>query len=199
MKKKELKQLLGIAEAVNHFLMAEIADLRDEMEELTCYLPEVKDVLFNGPATVTFWEDGTKTVSKTRGGDEFDPMFGLIATILRKLTNNRGHAVDDCEDIIKYLADEIQSFEDIEDMLSISCLVNDILMVLRESAYLWEPQLGPADEEPEEKSEEPIKTAVKSRLDEIETQLDELASEKSERFQEQLRQTIRNLFDEGEL
>lgn len=34
-------------------------------------LPEIKKVIFNPPATIVFWLDGTKTVVKCKEGEEF--------------------------------------------------------------------------------------------------------------------------------
>lgn len=34
------------------------------------------NVIFNGPATIVFWNDGTKTVVKCSDGDEYDPESG---------------------------------------------------------------------------------------------------------------------------
>lgn len=47
-------------------------------------LPRIKDVIFNDPATIVFWEDGTKTVVKVMDGDEFDPHTGLAQAISKK-------------------------------------------------------------------------------------------------------------------
>ena len=47
-------------------------------------LPRIKDVIFNNPATIVFWEDGTKTVVKVMEGDEFDPHTGLAQAISKK-------------------------------------------------------------------------------------------------------------------
>ena len=47
-------------------------------------LPRIKDVIFNDPATIVFWEDGIKTVVKTMEGDEFDPHTGLAQAISKK-------------------------------------------------------------------------------------------------------------------
>ena len=47
-------------------------------------LPRIKDVIFNDPATIVFWEDGTKTVVKVMEGDEFDPHTGLAQAISKK-------------------------------------------------------------------------------------------------------------------
>ena len=53
-------------------------------------IPEIKNVIFNDPATIVFWEDGTKTVVKCRDGDEFDPEKGLAMAIVKKAYGNKG-------------------------------------------------------------------------------------------------------------
>lgn len=51
---------------------------------------EIKDVIFNDPATIVFWADGTKTVVKCQEGDEFDPEKGLTMAIAKKVYGNKG-------------------------------------------------------------------------------------------------------------
>ena len=45
---------------------------------------KIKDVIFNGPATIVKWSDGTKTVVKTQDGEEFDPEKGWLWLLLRR-------------------------------------------------------------------------------------------------------------------
>ena len=54
------------------------------------YRPEIKNVIFNDPATIVFWTDGTKTVVKCQEGDEFDPEKGLTMAIAKKVYSNKG-------------------------------------------------------------------------------------------------------------
>lgn len=49
---------------------------------------EIKKVIFNGPATVVLWGDGTKTVVKCSKDDEFDPEKGLAMAIAKKFFGN---------------------------------------------------------------------------------------------------------------
>lgn len=49
---------------------------------------EIKKVIFNGPATVVYWGDGTKTVVKCSKDDEFDPEKGLAMAIVKKFFGN---------------------------------------------------------------------------------------------------------------
>lgn len=51
---------------------------------------KIQRVVFNGPATIVFWKDGTKTVSKCREGDPYSKEAGLaICYMKRALGNHR--------------------------------------------------------------------------------------------------------------
>ena len=54
--------------------------------------PEIENVIFNDPATIVFWKDGTKTTVKCRKdkGDVFSKETGLAMAILKKLYGNKG-------------------------------------------------------------------------------------------------------------
>lgn len=52
-------------------------------------LEQVKDVIFNDPATIVYWKDGTKTVVKAEG-EKFDPEKGLAMAIAKKHFGNEG-------------------------------------------------------------------------------------------------------------
>ena len=67
------------------------------------YIPEIKNVIFNDPATIVFWEDGTKTVVKCQDGDEFDPEKGLAMAIVKKAYGNKGSY---CNKLKKWLSKE---------------------------------------------------------------------------------------------
>lgn len=53
-------------------------------------LPEIKDVIFNPPATIVLWKDGTKTVVKCRDGDTYSKETGLALAICKKVYGNTG-------------------------------------------------------------------------------------------------------------
>lgn len=55
------------------------------------YIPAIKDVIFNPPATIVFWIDGTKTVVKVDEYDSFDPEKGLAMAISKKALGNQGN------------------------------------------------------------------------------------------------------------
>lgn len=50
----------------------------------------IKNVIFNDPATIVIWADGTKTVVKA-DGEHFDPEKGLAIAISKKFFGNKGY------------------------------------------------------------------------------------------------------------
>ena len=54
------------------------------------YIPKIKNVKFNGPATIIFWSDGTKTIVKAHD-EAFDPEKGLAMAIAKKALGNNGN------------------------------------------------------------------------------------------------------------
>lgn len=55
----------------------------------------VKSVKFSGPATIVFFEDGTKAVTKCRDGDEYDINLGVSWAICKKVARDMGAIVKD--------------------------------------------------------------------------------------------------------
>lgn len=64
-------------------------------------IPEVKKVIFNDPATIVYWKDGTKTVVKCQDGDDFDPEKGFAMAFLKKCWGNKGNFNDNLRKIMK--------------------------------------------------------------------------------------------------
>ena len=50
----------------------------------------IKKVIFNDPATIVFWNDGSKTVVKSHD-EVFDPEKGLAMAVSKKLLGNKGN------------------------------------------------------------------------------------------------------------
>lgn len=71
-------------------------------------MPKIENVIFNGPATIVFWSDDTKTVVKCCEDDEYDPEKGIAIAISKK-------AMGDCKDIKKwskkYYEDDFEEFK----------------------------------------------------------------------------------------
>ena len=57
-------------------------------------MQRIKKVIFNDPATIVFWSDGSKTVVKCGDNDTFDPEKGLAMAISKKFFDNRGYYYD---------------------------------------------------------------------------------------------------------
>lgn len=52
-------------------------------------VPAIDRVIFHDPATIVYWEDGTKTVVKCQR-EKFDKEKGLLAAIAKKVYGNNG-------------------------------------------------------------------------------------------------------------
>ena len=52
------------------------------------YSLNVSKIIFNPPATIVFWEDGTKTVVKCSEEDEFSEYYGFLAALGKKVYEN---------------------------------------------------------------------------------------------------------------
>lgn len=71
-------------------------------------IPTINNVIFNDPATIVFWRDGSKTVVKCQDGDIYDPEKGLAMAISKKALGNKGNY---CNEFKKWLPEE----EEVED------------------------------------------------------------------------------------
>ena len=92
---------------VNKYCYNDVMAARDFLNSIygmnSSHIPEIKNVIFNDPATIVFWEDGTKTVVKCQDGDEFDPEKGLAMAIAKKAYGNKGSY---CNKLKKWLPKE---------------------------------------------------------------------------------------------
>lgn len=52
----------------------------------------IDQVIFNAPATIIKWKDGTKTVVKCRQGDTYDKEVGFMMRIMKYLCGNQSNA-----------------------------------------------------------------------------------------------------------
>lgn len=52
-------------------------------------IPEIQKVIYNKPATIILWDDGTKTVAKKQKGDRWDPEKGLAMAYLKKILGKK--------------------------------------------------------------------------------------------------------------
>lgn len=62
-----------------------------EKPKMTHGCPGIKKVIFNDPATIIIWADGTKTVVKCSEGDTYSEWSGLAFCICKKLMGDEFH------------------------------------------------------------------------------------------------------------
>ena len=48
----------------------------------------VKRIIFNDPATIVFWTDGSKTVVKCEKGQPFNKYYGFCAAVAKRVFGN---------------------------------------------------------------------------------------------------------------
>ena len=73
--------------------LADIVDealKREAKRETAMNAGSIKNVIFNPPATVVYWTDGTKTVVKCNENDIFDPEKGLALAVAKRCAGNHG-------------------------------------------------------------------------------------------------------------
>ena len=84
----------GIVKATNAITSA-ASSLKDYFPRSAFYgVPEIKKVIFNDPATIVLWKDGTKTVVNAQDKEEFDKEKGLAMAISKKSLGNEGQYYD---------------------------------------------------------------------------------------------------------
>ena len=54
------------------------------------YLNTITKIVFNDPATIVFWRDGSKTIVKCNPEDKFDAEKGLAMACMKKMFGNNG-------------------------------------------------------------------------------------------------------------
>ena len=67
-----------------------IANNRYNVEKTYSLGTNIKKVIFNNPATIVFWSDGSKTVVKAHN-DDYEPEKGLAMAIAKKALGNEGN------------------------------------------------------------------------------------------------------------
>ena len=73
-------------------LKRKIDDLTREDDIPSAYFV-IDKVIFNPPATIVFWKDGTKTVVKCKEGEEFSEWAGIALCFAKKLYGPNFHKI----------------------------------------------------------------------------------------------------------
>ena len=71
-----------------HWVDRVMEEAAKKKEETNMTAASIKNVIFNPPATIVFWTDGSKTVVKCNAKDEFDPEKGLAMAIAKRCADN---------------------------------------------------------------------------------------------------------------
>lgn len=71
-----------------HWVDRVMEEAAKKKEETTMTAASIKNVIFNPPATIVFWTDGSKTVVKCNAKEEFDPEKGMAMAIAKRCANN---------------------------------------------------------------------------------------------------------------
>lgn len=67
---------------------------------------KIKNVIFNDPATIVFWSDGTKTVVKCGENDNYDPEKGLAMAVAKKFLGTNKSKSNYLDEFKKWLPKE---------------------------------------------------------------------------------------------
>ena len=83
-----------------------IKDIRNQYQLPTIIPVPVlsKPPIFNSPATICYWTDGTKTVVKCQEGDEYSPEAGLALCYMKKVLGNTSRDLN--KELHKYIQEE---------------------------------------------------------------------------------------------
>lgn len=79
---------------------SEIGEQISRAQKTPFFLPEKEKVIFNPPATIVFWSDGTKTVVKCKD-EKFDEEKGLAMAISKKALGNKGNYYNHIKKFLK--------------------------------------------------------------------------------------------------
>lgn len=109
-----------------HWVDRVMEEAAKKKEETTMTAASIKNVIFNPPATIVFWTDGSKTVVKCNAKEEFDPEKGMAMAIAKRCTNNS----DDFYKEIKKWAEK-SGYKQVDDM---KALVKEIKRVYYDPA-----------------------------------------------------------------
>ena len=144
-----------------------------------------KKVIINDPATVVFFESGDKVVAKAKDGDEYDPLFGIMACALRKVGKNRVR-IDAWEPVIDFLSSYLADAKECR-------VIADMLNTTADALEL-DGVMDAMEEYDVRNAEEPIIEWMTAE----EFAWNGFSDDKLHEH-ERTRQTVRNLIDRGEL
>lgn len=73
-------------------------------------VPAIEKVIFNDPATIIFWKDGTKTVVKCGEKDIYDAEKGMAMAIAKKALGNKGNYCNEFKKWVEPYYEEVNEW-----------------------------------------------------------------------------------------
>lgn len=112
---------------IDKYVTVDIAVTNDLYDRMSL---TIKDVIFNPPATIVLWMDGTKTVVKDQGEVFYDPEKGMAMAVAKKAFGNQGNYYNQ---FAKYLDIYEKKQEDESVNSYANTVLNDLLDKFRNS------------------------------------------------------------------
>lgn len=78
--------------------------IKEAMEGDRPAIMKIKQVIFHHPATIVYWDDGSKTVVKCMKGDKFNYEMGIAMCTLKKMFGDSYKYFK--QDVMKWLPEE---------------------------------------------------------------------------------------------
>ena len=90
--KKQLNSIFGL-DSIARYCNSDVTSTRIAYNNMykNTQTSLIKNVIFNDPATIIHWNDGSKTVVKCGEGEVYDPEKGLAMAISKKVLGNKGN------------------------------------------------------------------------------------------------------------
>ena len=86
--RKEIHDKMKFSRYITNYCQYDALATIKFAETKNFYSLNVSKIIFNPPATIVFWEDGTKTVVKCSAEDEFSEYYGFLAALGKKVYEN---------------------------------------------------------------------------------------------------------------
>ena len=86
--RKEIHDKMKVPRDIVNYCKNDVLMTMKAAETKNFYSLNVSKIIFNPPATIVFWEDGTKTVVKCSAEDEFSEYYGFLAALGKKVYEN---------------------------------------------------------------------------------------------------------------
>ena len=109
--KKQLNSIFGL-DSIERYRGSDVTSTRIAYNNMykSTKMSLIKNVIFNDPATIILWNDGSKTVVKCGEGEVYDPEKGLAMAISKKVLGNKGNYY---ETFKKWLPDKESEFKSV--------------------------------------------------------------------------------------